>query len=72
MLDWKRGRPSLNTSSATPYDRAILRLALLAPQLQEDILKGLQPPTLTLEALKTIEIPAGWNDQRIALGWNAI
>ena len=47
----------------------ILRLALLAPKLQKDILMGLQPPTLTLEALKTIEIPIGWNDQRKALGW---
>ncbi len=70
MLDWKRSRPSLAASPTTPYDRAILRLALLAPELQNDILKGLQPPTLTLEALKTIDIPIDWNDQRKALGWN--
>lgn len=72
MLEWKRGMPSLSIAPTTPYDRAILRLALLAPDLQKDILKGLQPPTLTLEALKTIDIPIGWKSQRKAPGWNAV
>ncbi len=72
MLRWSRGRPSLNMSPASPYDRRILRLALLAPALQRDILTGRQPPSLTLEALKRIAIPIGWQEQREVLGWNAV
>ncbi|MDA0820705.1 MAG: hypothetical protein O3C52_10080 [Proteobacteria bacterium] len=70
FLDWSNGRPSLASSPASIYDRQILRLALLAPDLQTDILAGRQPPTLTLEALKTIAIPVCWKAQREALGWN--
>ena len=70
MLVWSKGMPSLNASPAAIYDRQILRLALLAPDLQADILAGRQPPTLTLEALKSVTIPIGWSAQREALGWN--
>jgi len=70
MLDWKRGMPSIEASPISPYDRQILRLALLAPCLQLDILNGRQPPTLTLEALKQIDIPIDWTKQRQALGWH--
>ncbi|WP_394729546.1 recombinase family protein [Altererythrobacter sp. GH1-8] len=70
MLDWKRGMPSLQASPASIYDRQILRLALLAPELQCDILAGRQPPSLTLEALKAITIPIDWKKQREVLGWN--
>ncbi|MXO63935.1 recombinase family protein [Qipengyuania oceanensis] len=71
MLAWSKGMPSLDASPASIYNRQILRLALLAPDLQADILAGRQPPTLTLEALKAIAIPIGWNAQRETLGWNA-
>ncbi|MEZ5687884.1 MAG: recombinase family protein [Caenibius sp.] len=71
MLDWKRGLPSIEASPASFNDRRILRLALLAPSLQRDILEGRQPPTLNLEALKKIDIPIDWARQREALGWHA-
>ena len=70
MVIWKRGLPSLDTAPTSPYDRYILRLAFLAPDLQRDILAGRQPPTLTLEKLKTITIPIDWRAQRDALGWH--
>ncbi len=72
MLCWSKGMPSLDMSPNSPYDRRILRLALLAPELQRDILTGRQPPSLTLEALKQIAIPIGWQEQREVLGWNAV
>jgi hypothetical protein len=46
-----------------------LRLAFLAPVLQRDILAGRQPPMLSLEKLKSIDIPLAWNEQKAALGW---
>ncbi|TIX49805.1 hypothetical protein [Alteraurantiacibacter aquimixticola] len=71
MLDWVRGRPSLAASPGSQYDRKILRLALLDPALQSDILTGRQPPSLTLENLKQIDIPICWYKQREVLGWPA-
>lgn len=43
MLAWSKGMPSLDASPASIYDRQVLRLALLAPDLQADILAGHQP-----------------------------
>jgi DNA invertase Pin-like site-specific DNA recombinase len=70
MLSWKKDMPSIETSPTSPYDRSILRLALLAPDLQRDILAGRQPPSLNLEAFKHIVVPICWKGQREALGWN--
>ena len=69
MLESERGRPTLATSPATQYERKILRPAFLAPELQQDILDERQPPTLTLERLKTLTIPIEWNEPLSALGW---
>ena len=55
--------------SGSPYDRSILRLAFLAPDIQRDILAGLQPPDLNLERLGNLAIPLAWSEQRVALGW---
>ncbi|QZH75499.1 MAG: recombinase family protein [Erythrobacter sp.] len=70
MLGRERGQPVLTSSPASFYDRAILRLAFLAPDLQRDILRGLQPHHFNLEAMKTLAIPLAWSQQREALRWD--
>jgi len=69
LITTKRGRPLIKTAPASQYDRKILRLAFLAPDLQRDILAGRQPPHIHLEALKAIDIPTCWSRQREVLGW---
>ena len=48
----------------SPYERNLLRLALLAPDLQRDILSGRQPAHLNLERLMKSPIPIDWHAQR--------
>ncbi|WP_421738811.1 recombinase family protein [Caulobacter sp.] len=48
----------------SPYDRNILPLAFLAPDLQVQILEGRQPAGLTLQPLIRVPLPAAWEDQR--------
>ena len=69
MVLLNRGQPVLKTAPASRYDRELLRLAFLAPDMQHDILAGHQPPTLTLEALRHMDIPLCWTQQRRVLGW---
>lgn len=69
MVLVKRGQPFLHTAPESRYERELLRLAFLSPDLQRDILAGDQPPMLTLEALRHIDIPLCWKQQRRALGW---
>jgi hypothetical protein len=69
MVQVKRGRPLLESAPQSRYEREVLRLAFLAPDLQRDILAGHHPSMLTLEALRYIEIPLCWAEQRRALGW---
>jgi len=45
-----------------------LRLAFLAPDLQQMIVSGHQPPTVQLTALLETDLPLLWSDQRAALG----
>ncbi|MFN9833751.1 MAG: recombinase family protein [Phenylobacterium sp.] len=47
-----------------PYERRLIRLAFLAPDLQAKILEGRQPRGLTLKALLRWEPPADWPAQR--------
>ena len=47
-----------------PYERRLIRLAFLAPDLQAKILEGRQPRGLTLKALLRWETPADWPAQR--------
>ena len=61
--------PLLVASPESPYDRRLVRLAFLAPDIQRDIIAGKQPCTLTLQAFIRMEIPACWREQRVALGW---
>lgn len=53
----------------SPYDRNILRLAFLAPDIQRAILDGRQPLHLNLETVKKIAIPLTWSEQRKVLGF---
>ena len=69
MLRAERGLPVMNASPPSPYDRNILRLAFLAPDIQRAILDGRQPLDLNLEKLKGIDIPLAWSKQRQALGF---
>lgn len=69
MLSRERSMPVMQTAPASPYDRSILRLAFLAPDIQHDIMQGLQPPGFNLEAMKSNTIPLTWSQQRQALGW---
>ncbi len=50
----------------TAYDRKLVRLAFLAPDIQRAILAGEQSPSLTLARLLHEPIPTDWADQRRA------
>jgi site-specific DNA recombinase len=56
----------LAQAPARPYDRRVICLAFLAPDLQRDILEGRQPAGLTLQRLVMGRIPSSWNEQRAA------
>lgn len=70
MLRTERGMPVLDASPGSPYDRNILRLAFLAPDIQRAILDGRQPLHLNLEKLKKTAIPLAWSEQRKELGFD--
>ncbi|WP_265587872.1 recombinase family protein [Sphingomicrobium arenosum] len=59
-----QGRPMIKALPAGRYDRRILRLAFLAPDIQQAILDGTQSPKLTLEALIRTAPPLEWGAQR--------
>jgi len=63
------GRPTITAAPASAYERKLLRLALLDPALQDDILAGRQPRRFRLETFLRSEVPLAWQDQRAALGW---
>ncbi|MDC8755192.1 recombinase family protein [Erythrobacter sp. sf7] len=69
MLRTKRGLPMIDSAPRSPYDRAILRLAFLAPDIQRAILEGRQPTHLNLEWFKGIDVPLAWSKQREMLGF---
>ncbi|WFL77814.1 recombinase family protein [Altererythrobacter arenosus] len=69
MLRSERGMPVMETAPGSPYERNILRLAFLAPDIQRAILDGRQPLELNLETLKKSAIPLAWPEQRKALGF---
>lgn len=58
------GQPVLHAAPASPYDRRILRLAFLAPDIQRAIVKGTLPQRINLEYLVHSEIPLDWEAQR--------
>ncbi|MES2896050.1 MAG: hypothetical protein V4759_08475 [Pseudomonadota bacterium] len=54
----------LQASPVVPYQRSMLRLAFLAPDLQTQILEGRQPCGLTLQRFIGLDLPPAWDDQR--------
>ncbi len=56
---------------ASPYLVKLLRLAMLAPDIQRAILEGRQPKGLTLQQLLDAEIPVSWAEQRAVLAFPA-
>ncbi len=65
------GRPetlNINQAPAAPYDRNLVRLAFLAPDIQAMILQGRHPESLNLATLLVTPIPAAWEDQRRVFG----
>ena len=69
MLRTERSMPLVDTAPRSPYDRFILGLAFLAPDIQRAILEGRQPAHLNLESLKAIDLPLAWWKQRNMLGF---
>jgi len=57
------GLPIIKTLPQSRYDARLMRLALLSPPLQRDILAGRQPPMLRLEDLLLAPIPFSWAAQ---------
>ena len=48
----------------------LLALSCLAPDIVTAIIEGRQPATLTARGLAGIELPLGWPEQRVALGFS--
>ena len=60
----QRGQPVIAASPKSPYERRLLRLAFLAPDIQQAILAGKQPRGLNLEQMIHQDLPIGWAQQR--------
>ncbi len=67
------GSIECNTCSApeNTYERSLVRLAFLAPELQKSILDGRQPAGLTLEHLVRGDLPIDWHRQAALFGTKA-
>jgi hypothetical protein len=67
LLEMGTYRSAGETAEAEKVDRSyvsrLLRLTLLAPEIQEAILDGRQPKALQLEDL-TQALPSAWDEQR--------
>ena len=69
MLARERGMPVIEAAPVSPYDRMVLRLAFLAPDIQRAIIEGRQPQHLNLEYFKSVDLPLAWSKQRERLGF---
>ena len=67
MLKTKRGMPIVESAPNSPYDRNILRMAFLAPDIQRDILAGRHPAHLNVQTSRKLTIPLDWQRQREVL-----
>jgi site-specific DNA recombinase len=65
----ERGQPLVGTAPKSPYERRLLRLAFLAPDIQQAILAGHQPRSLNLELMIHHDLPNAWSKQREMLGF---
>ena len=68
-LGWRAADGSFSGSGVpkNEYDRRLWRLVFLAPDIQQAILEGRQPPALTLDQLLKMQFPTCWAEQRRAL-----
>lgn len=67
----QRDRAGLPLIAIMPQSRhavRLMRLALLSPSIQRDILAGRQPPRLRLEDLVRAQIPLCWKAQEQLTG----
>jgi len=64
--------PAPAESPASPYLRRLIRLAMLAPDIQQAIVDGRQPAGITLERLTRSTIPLLWLEQRRLFGFHQI
>lgn len=62
------GQPLIKTAPKSLYERRILKLAFLAPDIQEAIMSGTLPRDLNLERLVKMELPNNWSAQRLIFG----
>ena len=69
MLERDASGPRLEVAPTSIYGRKTMRLALLAPDIQRDILAGRQPRGFNLEAFVNSDVPLAWAAQREALSW---
>jgi len=65
----QKGQPVITASPKSPYERRLLRLAFLAPEIQQAILAGKQPRGLNLEQMIHQDLPIAWSRQRKSLGF---
>lgn len=65
------GLPRIDAAPASPYQRRLIQLAFLSPDLQQCILDGRQPQDLTLARLINTEIPICWEAQERMFGRRA-
>ena len=68
LMGWRAGDGSVGDAQMkqpeSAYERKLVRLAFLAPDIQRAILSGTQSPGLTLARLLHEPIPTDWADQR--------
>ncbi len=62
------GMPIMRSAPDSLWRRRLVRLAFLAPNLQQAILSGRQPLGLTLARLMEAEIPGSWAEQARRFG----
>ena len=60
--------PILDTAPTSPWQRGLIRLAFLAPDIQKAIVDGRQRKDLTLAMLMKSEFPLLWTEQRLSFG----
>lgn len=69
-LGWRASDGAFAGSGKAPtssYERRLWPLVFLAPDIQQAILEGRQPPALTLDQLLKTRLPTSWAEQRRVL-----
>ena len=65
----RAGLPIIQMAPISPHGRQIIRLALLAPDVQRAILEGSQPVGLKVSDLTSRDLPLCWKQQAKVLGF---